>query len=90
MADTDSPVYYLLPDGTKVSNDPRFLAQAQDKEIDLSSSSAETGDGLDKLTGEELKAKLAELTAAGVEVDTKGVKTKADLVARIRAAQNPS
>jgi hypothetical protein len=82
MPDSHEPVFYLLPDGTKVSNDPRFVAEESSEEIDLNSPS----DGLDDLTADQLKGKLAELQAAGVEVDTSGVKKKADLVARIRAA----
>lgn len=82
MPDSHEPVFYLLPDGTKVSNDPRFVDEELSEEIDLNSPS----DGLDDLTADQLKGKLAELQAAGVEVDTSGVKKKADLVARIRAA----
>lgn len=84
MPDSTEPVFYFLPDGTKVSNDPRFIEESakEPEEIDLNSPS----DGLDDLTADQLKGKLAELQAAGVEVDTSGVKKKADLVARIRAA----
>lgn len=88
MPDSTEPVFYFLPDGTKVSNDPRFIEESakEPDDIDLDSHT----DGLDDLTAEQLKAKLAELQAAGVEVDTTGVKKKADLVARIRAALTPA
>lgn len=36
MPDTDQPVYYTLPDGTKVSNDPRFFEQLEKEKAEAS------------------------------------------------------
>jgi len=106
MPDTSSPVFFLLPDGTKVSNDPRFTPDADTPEdvvqgqpsphaeiatsVDLIQGSVQPDNqpkSLDEMTAEELKLELARLKDAGVEVNTLGVKKKADLVAAIKAAQ---
>lgn len=42
---------------------------------------------LEKMTGEELKAEVKRLESEGVEVDTKGVTKKSELVERIKDAR---
>jgi len=81
MAEVDDIVYYLMPDGTKVSNDPRFLAaQAQglfdEQEDELIGYAAQSV--------AELKNEVKERNS-GRENDDKislrGIKTKSELIA---------
>lgn len=113
MPDSDTQtVFFLMPDGQKVSNDPRhFHEEYRAKmlesmsntgnavEVEFIDPASQAGveeastDGneapvdLESMTGAQLKDYVKALRDNGVEVDVTGVKTKADLVKAIEAAQ---
>ena len=109
---TDQTVFFLMPDGQKVSNDPRYFDEeyrakllesmnntgnavevefadpaAQAEVEETQGASTEDNDDLKSMTGAQLKDHVKTLRDNGVEVDVTGVKTKADLVKAIEAAQ---
>ena len=92
MGDTEKPVAFILGDsGEEASNDPRWLAQKMKEQIEAQSVATDTLAGaadksLEKMSVDELKSKVKELEAEGISVDTKGVKKKSELVARIQVA----
>lgn len=86
----NKPVVFLMPDGTEVSNDPRFFESQMAKQIagqqgipadtGQTSSSAddepvELPENFEELKGAELKALAKDLKSKGVEIATAGVTT---------------
>jgi hypothetical protein len=97
MAKNDEIVVFMH-DGQVISNDPRWnelsgkdrakLAKANfgiEPDQDDSEENEDGVEGYDSLNADQLKAELKARQDAGREIDTKGIKKKADLVAALEA-----
>lgn len=90
MSDENGPVIFLMPDGTEVSNDPRFFQMRMSEQVAASSPSSLSDtevslpSNFDELKGKDLQALAKDLQSKGVDIDTAGVTKVGDLREAIR------